>query len=214
MEYIHASIDFILHIDKHLHEFTDNYGTLTYILLFIIIFCETGLVVCPFLPGDSLMFAAGALAGAGLLNPILLFVIMFLAAVSGDTANYHVGKKFGHVIIRKKFIKQKHLDKTHDFFEKHGGKTIVYARFVPIVRTLAPFVAGISKMSYKYFIHYNFFGGLIWTALFTALGYFFGTRSFVKNNFSMVILAIIFISLLPPIISYIIEKLKKKSDKN
>ena len=210
MEYIQFLIDFILHIDEHLYEFTSNYGTLTYALLFGIIFLETGVVVCPFLPGDSLIFAAGALAGAGLLNPFLLFIIMFIAAVLGDTANYHIGKNFGDVIIRKKYIKQSHLDKTHAFFEKHGGKTIVYARFVPIVRTLAPFVAGMGKMSYSYFIKYNFFGGFLWTASFTALGYFFGNIDFVKNNFSMVILGIIFVSLLPPIITYISSKFSKK----
>ena len=211
MEYIQFIIDFILHIDEHLFEFTSNYGLLTYALLFGIIFCETGLVVCPILPGDSLIFAAGALAGAGLLNPFLLFIIMFIAAVLGDTANYHIGKNFGDAIIRRNYIKKAHLDKTHAFFEKHGGKTIVYARFVPIVRTLAPFVAGISKMSYGYFIKYNFFGGFLWTFLFIALGYFFGNIDFVKNNFSIVIMAIIFISLLPPIITYISSKFSKKA---
>ncbi len=213
MESIQQIIDFVLHIDKHLQEFTSDYGTLTYALLFGIIFCETGLVVLPFLPGDSLIFAAGALAGAGLLNPWLLFIIMFIAAILGDTVNYEIGKHFGHIIIRRGWVKQSHLDKTHAFFEKHGGKTIVYARFVPIVRTLAPFVAGISKMRYSYFIRYNFFGGFIWTALFTTLGYFFGGIDFVKKNFSMVILAIIFLSLLPPLISYFIEKFSKKENK-
>ena len=207
-------IEFFLHVDKHLADVVSNYGTWTYAILFLVIFCETGLVVCPFLPGDSLIFAAGALAGAGLLNPILLFVIIFIAAVIGDTVNYHIGKNFGHIIIRKNWVKQAHLDKTHDFFEKHGGKTIVYARFVPIVRTLAPFVAGISKMNYTYFIRYNFFGGFLWTIIFVLLGYFFGTMDFVQKNFSLVIIAIIVISLLPPFISYLYERFSGKTEKN
>lgn len=206
MEYIQYLIDFILHIDKHLQAFTDAYGTLTYILLFMIIFIETGLVVCPFLPGDSLIFAAGALAGAGLLNPLLLLLLLFVAAVLGDTVNYHIGKNLGDFILKKRWIKQAHLDKTHDFFEKHGGKTIIYARFVPIVRTLAPFVAGISKMSYKYFIRYNIAGGFLWTVLFVTIGYFFGTIDFVQKNFSLVIIAIIILSLMPPFISYLYER--------
>lgn len=213
MEYIQFLIDFILHIDQHLNDFTETYGTLVYVLLFLIIFCETGLVVCPFLPGDSLIFAAGAVAAmSNPINPILIFIIIFFAAVLGDTANYHIGKNFGHVIIRRNWIKKKHLDKTHDFFEKHGGKTIVYARFVPIVRTLAPFVAGISKMSYKYFIKYNFVGALLWTGGFLLLGYFFGNMPIVRKNFSLVVLAIIFLSLLPPIITYISSKFSKKDN--
>lgn len=213
MEYIQYVIDFILHIDKHLQEFVDAYGTLTYALLFIVIFVETGLVVCPFLPGDSLIFAAGALAGAGFFNPIFLFVLLFVAAVLGDTVNYEIGKHLGDFIIKKKWIKQTHLDKTHDFFEKHGGKTIIYARFVPIVRTLAPFVSGISKMTYKYFIRYNIVGGFLWTSLFVILGYFFGTIEFVQKNFSLVIIAIIVLSLLPPVFSYLHERFWKKEQK-
>jgi membrane-associated protein len=211
MEIIQHFIDIILHVDQHLEDFTQNYGTLVYVLLFLIIFCETGLVVCPFLPGDSLIFAAGAVAAmSNPINPILIFIIIFVAAVLGDTVNYHIGKNFGHIIIRRNLIKQAHLEKTHAFFEKHGGKTIVYARFVPIVRTLAPFVAGISKMSYKYFIKYNFFGGLLWTGGFLLLGYFFGNIEIVKKNFSLVVLAIIFLSLVPPIITYISSKFSKK----
>ena len=210
MEYIQALIDFILHVDKHLQEFVDAYGGLTYALLFAIIFVETGLVVCPFLPGDSLIFAAGALAGLGLLNPFVLFGLMFVAAVLGDTVNYHIGKNLGHYIIKKNWVKQKHLDKTHEFFEKHGGKTIIYARFVPIVRTLAPFVGGVGNMTYRHFIRYNIVGGFLWTSIFIILGYFFGTIEFVQKNFSMVILAIIILSILPPVISYLHERYKGK----
>ena len=214
MDYIQYLIDFILHIDRHLQEFVDAYGGLTYALLFIIIFVETGLVVCPFLPGDSLIFAAGALAGLGLLNPFLLFVLLFVAAVAGDTVNYHIGKNLGQYIIRKNWIKQKHLDKTHEFFEKHGGKTIIYARFVPIIRTLAPFVGGVGNMTYRYFIQYNVVGGFIWVFLFVILGYFFGTIEFVQKNFSLVIIAIIILSLMPPFISYLYERYKAKQEQD
>lgn len=208
MEYITGLFHVILHVDEHLKTFTDQYGLLTYILLFIIIFCETGVVIFPFLPGDSLLFAAGALAAIGGLNIFVLLILLIISAVLGDTVNYHIGRNFGHIIVRKNLIKKAHLDKTHEFFRKHGGKTIVYARFVPIIRTLAPFVVGISEMDYKYFLKYNIFSGILWAGLFLFLGYFFGNIPFVADNFSTVIFAIIFISLLPPFIAYVFEKLK------
>lgn len=208
MDYLLGIFKFIIHIDDYLKYFVDNYGILTYVILFIIIFCETGLVIFPFLPGDSLLFAAGALASIGHLNIFTLLVILIISAILGDTVNYHIGKNFGQIILKKGIIKKKHLDETYKFFQKHGGKTIVYARFVPIVRTLAPFISGISKMNYKYFLKYNIFSGFLWVIIFTLLGYFFGNIPFVTHNFSIVILAIIGISLLPPIISGIYKKFK------
>ena len=209
MEYISGLFHVILHVDEYLKTFTDQYGLLTYVLLFIIIFCETGVVIFPFLPGDSLLFAAGTLAAIGGLNIYFLLILLIISAILGDSVNYHVGRNFGNAIVKKNIIKKAHLDKTHEFFGKYGGKTIIYARFVPIVRTLAPFVVGISEMDYKYFLKYNIFSGILWAGLFLFLGYFFGNIPFVANNFSTVILAIIFVSLLPPFISYFIEKRKK-----
>jgi len=192
-------IDFILHIDVHLGEIISSYGILTYVILFLIIFVETGVVFVPFLPGDSLLFAAGAFSALGSLNPWLVFSILSVAAILGDTCNYWIGHFFGQKIIAnpKIPINQEHIDKTNQFFAKHGGKTIFLARFVPIVRTFAPFVAGIGKMDYKKFISYNFFGGVVWVGLFTFSGYFFGNVSFVKHNFSLVIIVIILVSILP-----------------
>lgn len=210
MDYFIGIFKFIIHIDEYLRYFVDNYGLLTYFILFAIVFCETGIVIFPFLPGDSLLFAAGALATIGHLNIFVLLIILILSAILGDTVNYHIGKNFGHIIIKKGVIKKEHLDKTYDFFKKHGGKTIVYARFVPIVRTLAPFVSGVSKMDYKYFLKFNIFSGILWAGLFLLLGYFFGNIPFVADNFSIVILVIIFISLLPPIISALYKKICKK----
>lgn len=209
MEYITGLFHVILHVDEYLKTFTDQYGLLTYVLLFIIIFCETGVVIFPFLPGDSLLFAAGALAAIGGLNIYFLLILLIISAILGDSVNYHVGRNFGHVIVKKNIIKKAHLDQTHEFFKKYGGKTIIYARFVPIVRTLAPFVVGISEMDYKYFLKYNIFSGILWAGLFLFLGYFFGNIPFVADNFSTVILAIIFVSLLPPFISYFAAKMKK-----
>ena len=209
MEYISGLFHIILHVDEYLKTFTDQYGLLTYVLLFIIIFCETGVVIFPFLPGDSLLFAAGALAAIGGLNIYFLLILLIISAIMGDTVNYHIGRNFGNAIVKKNIIKKTHLDQTHEFFKKHGGKTIIYARFVPIVRTLAPFVVGISEMDYKYFLKYNIFSGILWAGLFLFLGYFFGNIPFVADNFSTVILAIIFVSLLPPFISYFAAKMKK-----
>ena len=209
MEYISGLFHIILHVDEYLKTFTDQYGLLTYVLLFIIIFCETGVVIFPFLPGDSLLFAAGALAAIGGLNIYFLLILLIISAILGDTVNYHIGRNFGNAIVKKNIIKKTHLDQTHEFFKKHGGKTIIYARFVPIVRTLAPFVVGISEMDYKYFLKYNIFSGILWAGLFLFLGYFFGNIPFVADNFSTVILAIIFVSLLPQFILYYAAKMKK-----
>lgn len=192
-------LDFIIHIDIHLGQLITTYGMLTYAILFAIIFIETGIVFVPFLPGDSLLFAAGAFSALGTLNPWLVFGLLSLAAVLGDTSNYWIGHIFGSKIP----IKKDYLNKTQNFFTKHGNKTIFLARFVPIVRTFAPFVAGIGKMNYSKFISYNLFGGVIWVGLFTFAGYFFGNVPFVKHNFSLVILVIIVLSLLPMLIHFL-----------
>ncbi len=210
MEFIEYLIDLFLHLDKHLNEIIQQYGSLTYAILFSVIFAETGFVFTPFLPGDSLLFAAGALAALGSLNVHLLFILLTAAAIIGDTVNYWIGHYLGMKLFDKypRILKKEYLDRTHQFYEKHGGKTIIIARFVPIVRTFAPFVAGIGSMSYPKFIAYNVFGGIFWCALFIYGGYFFGNLSFVKNNFSIVIITIIFISILPGVIEYLRHKLK------
>ncbi len=192
-------LDFILHFDKYLINFTDNYGTLTYAILFVIIFAETGLVITPFLPGDSLLFAAGALAALGSLNVWWLIVFLIIAAVAGDTVNYWIGNAVGPRAFTGKvpLLKQHHLERTQQFYEKYGGKTIILARFVPIVRTFAPFVAGVGTMSYAHFITYNIVGGVGWVLLFTLLGYFFGNLAFVQAHFELVVVAIIGLSVLP-----------------
>lgn len=206
-------IDFILHIDVHLGEIIGQYGVLTYAILFLIIFIETGLVVTPFLPGDSLLFAAGAFSALGSLNLVLLLLLLCVAAVLGDTANYWIGHFFGEKLIAnpKIPIKKEHIEQTEKFFEKHGGKTIILARFVPIVRTFAPFVAGIGKMHYGKFISFNVVGGITWVLLFTLAGYFFGNIPAVKHNFTVVILAIILVSVLPMGWHYIKSKVKSQS---
>lgn len=211
MNLIAYIINFILHIDVHLGELIASYGAFVYAILFVIIFVETGFVFVPFLPGDSLLFAAGAFAALGSLNPFLVFGLLALAAVLGDTANYWIGHFFGQAIIAnpKLPLNQSHIDKTNKFFDKHGGKTILLARFVPIVRTFAPFVAGVGKMHYGKFISYNLIGGVSWVALFTFAGYFFGNVPFVKHNFSLVILLIIAISLVPMAWEFLSHKLKK-----
>jgi membrane-associated protein len=206
MDIITFFVDVFLHLDKHLAEVVTRYGTWTYLILFWIIFMETGLVVTPFLPGDSLLFAAGAIASLGSLNPLALFLLLAAAAVIGDTVNYWVGKFLGPRLVRgdhPRLIKKEHLDRTHAFFEKYGGKTIILARFVPIVRTFAPFVAGIGAMTYPKFIAYNVIGGVAWVAICLTAGYRFGQLEVVKRNFSLVVLAIIFLSILPGIIEYI-----------
>lgn len=199
MEFITQLIDFIIHIDRHLQEIIGQYGTLTYLILFLIIFCETGLVVMPLLPGDSLLFAAGTFAALGALNPVLLIVLLCIAAIAGDTVNYWVGKWVGPKAFsgRIRWLRQDYLDRTQDFYRRHGGKTIVLARFVPIIRTFAPFVAGVGIMQYSRFIVYNVVGGVVWVTLFTLGGYLFGNLPVIRENFSLVVLAIIAVSLIP-----------------
>ena len=208
-------IEHFLHIDKYLGTIIDSYRAWTYLFLFIVIFCETGFVVTPFLPGDSLIFAAGAFAAAGRLNVFLLLAIIIAAAIIGDTVNYWVGHFLGDKIFHKenaRVLKPEYLDRTHGFYEKHGGKTIILARFVPIIRTVAPFVAGVGEMTYAHFIIYNVIGGVAWVTLFTLLGYFFNNIAFVKNNFSMVIIAIILISVLPFFIAYLRNRKQKRGE--
>jgi membrane-associated protein len=205
VEVVRHLVDLFLHLDKHLTELTAQYGGWTYGILFAVIFCETGLVVTPFLPGDSLLFAAGAIAALGSLNPVILFVLLAVAAILGDTVNYWIGHAFGARLVARhsRWVKQEHLDRTHRFYERYGGKTIVLARFVPIVRTFAPFVAGLGSMTYRRFFMYNVVGGVVWVALFVFAGYFFGNLPPVRDNFSYVILAIIALSLLPIAIEWI-----------
>jgi membrane-associated protein len=210
MDWILNLINFILHIDAYLNDIITRYGAWTYGLLFFVIFMETGFVVTPFLPGDSLIFAASTFAARGALNPWLIFILMSIAAVGGDTANYWIGHAIGAKAYtgEVKWIKKEYMDRTHAFFEKHGGKTIFLARFVPIIRTFAPFVAGVSEMSYGYFITWNLVGGVSWVATFTLLGYFFGNIPFVRDNFELVIIAIVLISLVPAVV----EGLKARKD--
>lgn len=209
-----AIIDFILHIDKHLEEFIKAYPVLVYGILFAIIFVETGLVIMPLLPGDSLLFAIGMFAAQGALNLPLVIVLLIVAAFLGDTTNYYIGKFFGSRVLGwklfgKVLVKQEHIDKTHEFYEKHGPKTIILARFVPIVRTFAPFVAGIGKMNYRVFLTYNIIGGVVWVVGVSLAGYFLGEIPWIKQNFEKVIFLIIGISVLPIFISMIKNKMQK-----
>jgi membrane-associated protein len=199
MQILKGLLDFVLHLDKHLSPIIHEYGAWTYLLLFAIVFCETGLVVTPFLPGDSLLFAAGAFAATGSLSVWGLVAALIAAAVLGDTANYWIGHFLGHRLLnaRRRLIKPEHIAYTHEFFEKYGGKTVIIARFVPIVRTFAPFVAGLGSMSYGRFMSYNVVGGSAWVLLCTFAGYWFGNLPFVQKNFSLVVLMIIVLSLLP-----------------
>lgn len=202
MEQIKFLVDVFLHLDTYLANIITQYGAWTYGLLFFVIFMETGFVVTPFLPGDSLLFAAGTFAAIGSMNIYSLLGLLMVAAVLGDTVNYSIGHYLGERAYNIKWLKKEYFDKTHAFFEKHGGKTILLARFVPIVRTFAPFVAGIGKMSYGYFITYNLVGGVTWVLLLTLAGFFFGNIPIVRQNFEIVILVIIFISILPMIIEW------------
>jgi len=215
VELIGNLIEFALHLDKYLNVIIQTYGVWTYLLLFIVIFIETGLVVTPFLPGDSLLFAAGTFAALGSLNVGLLFVLLSGAAIAGDTVNYWIGHFVGPKVFSKedvRFLNKEYLDRTHRFYEKHGGKTIILARFIPIIRTFAPFVAGIGRMTYWRFISYNVIGGLIWPAIFLFGGYYFGNIPFVKRNFTLVILAIIFISVLPMVIEFVNHRLRAPTE--
>ena len=217
MEYILALWDFIVHIDVHLADLTNQYGIWVYVILFAIVFCETGLVVTPFLPGDSLLFAAGAISAVSDEVCVhMLFMLLFVAAVIGDAVNYHIGAFLGEKAcspqsFTSRFFKPQYLRKTEEFYAKYGGKTIIIARFVPIVRTFAPFLAGVGTMSYKRFFIYNITGALLWTSLFLYAGYFFGNLSYIKKNFTLVIFAIIFVSVLPMIIEYWKERRKGKN---
>ncbi|MCS4533122.1 DedA family protein [Neisseria montereyensis] len=217
MEFFSAIIDFILHIDQHLTELSSQYGAWIYAILFLIIFCETGLVVTPFLPGDSLLFASGGIAAIGEMNIHVMVLLLTLAAVLGDAANFLIGKYFGAKLFANpdsKVFKRSYLDKTHQFYEKYGGKTIIIARFVPIVRTFAPFVAGMANMHYGRFIRFNIIGAVLWVVLFSYAGYFFANIPVVKNNLGLVLGAIIVISVLPGIIEVIRAKraAKRESD--
>jgi membrane-associated protein len=199
VDLIKSGIDLFLHLDKHLNEIISQYGTLTYGILFLIVFCETGLVVTPILPGDSLLFAAGVFAASGSLNIWVILITLSIAAIAGDSVNYKLGQIFGE---HARFIKRKHIERTHEFYERYGPSTIIIARFVPIVRTFAPFVAGVGSMSYPKFLLYNVAGGLLWVFLLTLGGYFFANVPVVKDNFSIVVIAIIIISVLPAVVEF------------
>lgn len=213
LEIIQYLVDLFLHLDEHLSEVIANYGLWTYAILFAIIFMETGLVVTPFLPGDSLLFAAGTFASPALgspLNIVVLWLLLCAAAILGDTVNYWIGHYIGPRAFsgEVRFLKKEYLDRTHEFYERHGGKTIVLARFIPIIRTFAPFVAGIGAMSYGRFLSYNIFGGILWVTIFTLGGYFFGNLPFVKENFAVVVVAIILISVLPMMVEFVRTKMR------
>jgi membrane-associated protein len=219
MDWILKAIDFVLHVDVYLEQVISNYGGWTYALLFVVVFMETGFVVTPFLPGDSLIFAASTFAARGALNPWLMFGLLAVAAVIGDSVNYWIGHRIGTRAYTGeiKWIKKEYIERTHIFFEKHGGKTIFLARFVPIIRTFAPFVAGVSRMSYGFFFRWNVIGGISWVAIFTLLGFFFGNIPFVQKNFELVIIAIVLISFIPAVVEGIKAKKEfgaKKAVKN
>jgi membrane-associated protein len=209
VEIVNLIIDWVLHLDHHLDGLVQAYGVWTYLILFLVVFCETGLVATPFLPGDSLLFAVGTFAARGSLDLVTLLVVLSVAAVLGDTVNYWIGYKLGPKVFHgesSRLLNRKHLERTHEFYERHGGKTIIIARFVPIVRTFAPFVAGIGRMSYGHFIAYNVFGGIGWVLILTLGGYFFGNIPLVQKNFSIVIMAIIVISILPGVIEFLRQR--------
>jgi membrane-associated protein len=218
MDIISSLIDIVLHLDKYLADIIGTYGIWTYAILFLIIFMETGFVVTPFLPGDSLLFAAGTFASpalGGVLNIFILIPLLTLAAILGDTVNYWIGHYIGPKAFSGniRFLKKEYLDQTHDFYERHGGKTIILARFIPIIRTFAPFVAGVGAMNYKKFFVYNVTGAILWVGIFTLGGYFFGSLPFVKDNFTIVVLVIIVISVLPAVYEFVKEKLRAKRER-
>jgi membrane-associated protein len=205
MQLLQQFLDLILHLDKHLNLIISDWGAWTYLILFAIIFCETGLVVTPILPGDSLLFAAGTFAASGSLDLSVLIVLLSAAAILGDTVNYACGLIIGPKVFRyekSRFFKREYLQRTHEFYERHGGKTIIIARFIPIIRTFAPFVAGVARMSYARFVTYNIVGGIVWIVLFTGGGYLFGNLPIVRDNFTLVMLAIVFVSVMPPVIEH------------
>ena len=214
MQVISELVDFILHLDVHLNAIIQNFGIWTYLILFLIIFLETGIVITPFLPGDSLLFAAGSFAALGSLNVFALFIILTLAAILGDTLNYWIGHFIGPRAFsgNVRFMKKEYLDRTHGFYDKHGGKTIILARFIPIIRTFAPFVAGVGAMDYPRFFFFNVIGAVLWVALFTFGGYFFGNLPFVRDNFTIVILAIIVISVMPGVFEFLRDKYKSRKE--
>lgn len=217
MELIKDFFDLVLHLDLHLAELISNYGTGTYAVLFLIIFCETGLVVMPFLPGDSLLFAAGTLAAITSLDVNFLAFILFIAAVAGDNTNYWIGYFIGPKVFNKetsRLLNREYLIRTHKFYEKHGGKTTVIARFMPIIRTFAPFVAGIARMTYSRFLAYDIAGGALWIGTFIYIGYFFGNIPIVQKNFSLAIVVIVLISILPGVIAFLKERSSRNSNKN
>lgn len=206
MEWIKFLMDFLIHMDKHLGAIITACGPWTYTLFFGVIFCETGLVITPFLPGDSLLFATGSFAAQGVLNPHLLFLLLSIAAILGDTVNYWIGHYLGPKVFHTEktpWLNKQHLQQAHAFYERHGGKTIIFARFIPIIRTFAPFVAGIGTMNYWRFVAYNVVGGIAWVALFVYGGYFFGNLPMVKRNFTLVIFAIIILSLVPAVVEFL-----------
>jgi membrane-associated protein len=202
-------LDVFLHLDVHLGQVIKDYGTLTYLILFLVLFCETGLVVMPFLPGDSLLFAAGTFAALGALDLYLLLMLLYVAPILGDSTNYWIGRLIGPKIFSRddvRFLNRRHLDRTHEFYEKHGGTTVIIARFMPIFRTFAPFVAGIGKMNYLRFLSFSVVGTLLWISCFVLAGYFFGNIPVVKRNFTLAIMAIIVISVIPGVIEFIRHK--------
>lgn len=206
-------IDIFLHLDQHLSVYMNEYGIYIYLILFIIVFCETGLVIMPFLPGDSLIFATGALAAAGAIKLWPIYLIFCIAAIAGDTVNYSIGHFLRDKVAAReniRFIKKEYLDKTTEFFERHGSATIILARFVPIIRTFAPFVAGVGTMPYRKFLSYNAIGGIVWVTIALFAGFFFGNIPFVKNNFSLVVLGIVVVSLLPIVFTFIKNKMTAK----
>jgi membrane-associated protein len=206
-------IDIVLHVDKYLTPILQQYGGLTYLFMFLLIFCETGLVITPILPGDSVLFALGALAAAGGLDIAALGLVLYAAAVIGDSVNYAVGAKLGPAVFKRddsRFLKREYLEKTHAFYEKYGGMAVILGRFMPIIRTFVPFVAGIGKLKYSRFLAYNLIGGALWIALFLACGYFFGGLPFVQENFSLVALGIIIVSFIPPVVTAVKVRLSVK----